>query len=390
MEQKEKKRKKKKNFRGGYYDYNLLAIVILLICFGLIMLYSTSAYEAQMKFHGDDMYYFRRQAQISVGAIVIAILISKLDYHLMIPFTGALYVISLILMAMVRFSPFGVEAYGSRRWLKLGIQFQPSEIAKIAIITFLPVLIIKTGRKVRKPGTVAFLVLVGLIQAAGAFVLTDNLSTGIIIGGIAMVMIFIAHPKTKPFLVVAAIIGTIAGSIVAYMGLTMTTSEDFRIRRILAWLHPEANMSSGGYQALQGLYAIGSGGFFGKGLGKAQNAMIFSIVCEELGVFGVALLLLMFGYLLYRLFFIAQNAPDLYGTLVVAGIFVHIALQVILNLCVVLNLMPTTGITLPFVSYGGTSILFLMTEMGIALSVSGQIRTTEAEREEMMEVETEQ
>lgn len=293
----------------------------------------------------------------------------------MIPFTGALYVISLILMAMVRFSPFGVEAYGSRRWLKLGIQFQPSEIAKIAIITFLPVLIIKTGRKVRKPGTVAFLVLVGLIQAAGAFVLTDNLSTGIIIGGIAMVMIFIAHPKTKPFLVVAAIIGTIAGSIVAYMGLTMTTSEDFRIRRILAWLHPEANMSSGGYQALQGLYAIGSGGFFGKGLGnsaqklgtipEAQNDMIFSIVCEELGVSGAALLLLMFGYLLYRLFFIAQNAPDLYGTLVVAGIFVHIALQVILNLCVVLNLMPTTGITLPFVSYGGTSILFLMTEMGL-------------------------
>ena len=218
--------------------------------------------------------------------------------------------------------------------------------------------------------------------------LTDNLSTGIIIGGIAMVMIFIAHPKTKPFLVVAAIIGTIAGSIVAYMGLTMTTSEDFRIRRILAWLHPEANMSSGGYQALQGLYAIGSGGFFGKGLGnsaqklgtipEAQNDMIFSIVCEELGIFGAGL------------FFIAQNAPDLYGTLVVAGIFVHIALQVILNLCVVLNLMPTTGITLPFVSYGGTSILFLMTEMGIALSVSGQIRTTEAEREEMMEVETEQ
>lgn len=400
MEQKEKKRKKKKNFRGGYYDYNLLAIVILLICFGLIMLYSTSAYEAQMKFHGDDMYYFRRQALISVGAIVVAILISKLDYHLMIPFAGALYVISLILMAMVRFSPFGVEAYGSRRWLKLGIQFQPSEIAKIAIIIFLPILIIKTGRKVRKLKTVAVLVIVGLIQAAGAFVLTDNLSTGIIIGGIAMVMIFIAHPKTKPFLVVGVVISTIVGSIVAYMGLTMTTSEDFRIRRILAWLHPEANMSSGGYQALQGLYAIGSGGFFGKGLGnsaqklgtipEAQNDMIFSIVCEELGVFGAALLLLMFGYLLYRLFFIAQNAPDLYGTLVVAGIFVHIALQVILNLCVVLNLMPTTGITLPFVSYGGTSILFLMTEMGIALSVSGQIRTTEAEREEMMKVETEQ
>ena len=143
-------------------------------------------------------------------------------------------------------------------------------------------------------------------------------------------------------------------------------------------------MSGSGYQVTQALYAIGSGGFFGKGLGnsaqklgtipEAQNDMIFSIVCEELGVFGAILLLLMFGYLLYRLFFIAQNAPDLYGTLIVSGIFAHIALQVILNICVVLNLMPTTGITLPFVSYGGTSILFLMAEMAIALSVSRQIK----------------
>ena len=164
----------------------------------------------------------------------------------------------------------------------------------------------------------------------------------------------------------------------------MTTSENFRIQRILAWLHPEANLDEGGYQVLQALYAIGSGGFFGKGLGnsaqklgtipEAQNDMIFAIECEELGVFGAVLLLLMFGYLMYRLFFIAQNAPDLYGSLVVTGIFAHIALQVVLNLFVVLNLMPTTGITLPFVSYGGTSILFLMVEMGIALSVSRQIR----------------
>ena len=143
-------------------------------------------------------------------------------------------------------------------------------------------------------------------------------------------------------------------------------------------------MSGGGYQVMQSLYAIGSGGFFGKGLGnsaqklgtipEAQNDMIFSIVCEELGVFGGVLLILMFLYLLYRLFFIAQNAPDLYGTLVVSGIFAHIALQVILNICVVINLMPTTGITLPFVSYGGTSIMFLMMEIAIALSVSRRIR----------------
>ena len=381
VSQKQKKERKK----ADYYDYNLLAAVILLICFGLIMLYSTSAYEAQLKFNGDDMYYFRRQALISAASILFAVIISRWDYHLLIPVSGLAYVVSFILMAMVYFTPFGVSAYGSKRWLRLaGIQFQPSEIAKIAVIIYLPVVIIKMGRQVKTLKAVIVLLILGAIQGGAAFILTDNLSTGIIIGGIAVMMIFIAHPKTKPFVLTAAVVTAAVGAVVIYMGQTMTTSDNFRIRRILAWLHPEENMSSGGYQVMQALYAIGSGGFFGKGLGnsaqklgtipEAQNDMIFSIVCEELGVFGALLLFLMFGYLLYRLFFIAQNAPDLYGTLIVSGIFVHIALQVILNICVVINLLPTTGITLPFVSYGGTSILFLMTEMGIALSVSRQIR----------------
>ena len=161
-------------------------------------------------------------------------------------------------------------------------------------------------------------------------------------------------------------------------------SSSFRIGRIRVWLNPELYSSDGGYQVMQALYAIGSGGFFGKGLGnsaqklgaipEAQNDMIFSIICEELGIFGAALVMLLFIFLLYRLFFIAQNAPDLLGSLIVSGIFVHIALQVVLNIAVVVNLIPTTGITLPFVSYGGTSIVFLMTEMLLALSVSKQIR----------------
>lgn len=370
--------------KTDFYDYNLLAAVILLTCFGLVMLYSTSAYEAQLQFKGDDMYYFRRQAIISAVAILGAVFISRWDYHALIPVSGLAYLLALVLMAMVKWTPFGVEVYGARRWLKLGIQFQPSEIAKIAVIIYLPVVIIKVGRQIKT--WKAFWVLLGLggLQALAAFKLTDNLSTGIIIGGIAMALIFISSPKTKEILLMGGGVAAVAAVLISYMGLTMTTSKDFRIRRILAWLHPEENMSGGGYQVMQALYAIGSGGFFGKGLGnsaqklgtipEAQNDMIFSIVCEELGVFGAVLLLLMFGYLLYRLFFIAQNAPDLYGTLVVSGIFAHIALQVILNICVVLNLMPTTGITLPFVSYGGTSILFLMAEMAIALSVSRQIK----------------
>jgi Bacterial cell division membrane protein len=369
--------------KTDYYDFNLLAVVILLICFGLVMLYSTSAYEAQTNIRiQDDMYYFRRQGLISLGAIIIAILISRIDYRRLIPIAGLVFVMALVLMAMVR-TPLGVDYNGARRWLKLGVQFQPSEIAKIAVILYLPVVMIRMGRKVVSLWGVFILIGFGALQALGAFILTDNLSTGIIIGGITMVMIFVAHPKTAPFLTLFAGIGTVTGIAIAIMS-NIENSASFRVRRILSWLRPEDFIEDGGYQVLQALYAIGSGGFFGKGLGnstqklgtipEAQNDMIFSIICEELGVFGGVMLLLLFAYLLYRLFFIAQNAPDLYGSLVVTGIFAHIAIQVVLNICVVIGLIPTTGITLPFISYGGTSILFLMAEMGIALSVSRQIR----------------
>ena len=388
MEQKEKNRRKKKSNRGAYYDYNLLAIVILLICFGLIMLYSTSAYEAQMKFHGDDMYYFRRQALISVGAIAVAIFISKWDYHLMIPFAGTLYLISVVLMAMVRFTPFGVEAYGSRRWLKLGIQFQPAEIAKIAVIITLSYLIVKMGKRVETLKATMVLLGMGGIQALFAYVFTDNLSTAMIIFGITVGLVFIAHPNTKPF-VILAVVAVILVAILVYSLSHMDQSSNFRLRRIQVWLHPEDYASGDGYQTLQALYAIGSGGFFGRGLGnsiqkhgsvpEAQNDMIFSIICVELGIFGAIMVLALFGYLLYRLFFIAQNAPDMFGSLLVSGVFVHIALQVIMNVAVVLNIMPNTGVTLPFISYGGTSILFLMAEMGLALSVARQIKFQEPE-----------
>lgn len=216
--------------------------------------------------------------------------------------------------------------------------------------------------------------------------LTDNMSTGIIVLGIVSIMLIIVYPKSAPIVVLG-----IAACIVGYAGLHLLgeyleSSGSFRIERILVWLNPEEYMSDGGFQVVQGLYAIGSGGFFGKGLGNSaqkmiipevQNDMILAIICEELGVFGAIIVLLLFAILLYRLLFIAQNAPDLYGSLIVTGIFAHIALQVIFNVCVVLNLIPTTGITLPFISYGGTSILFLMAEMGIALGVSSRIRFEE-------------
>ena len=382
-----KKPKTKK--KTDYYDYSLLAVIILLTCFGLVMLYSTSSYMAELNY-GDDMYYFKKQAAISFGCIIIALGISQIDYHILTKFTGVLYGMAAILMILVK-TPLGRTANGARRWLNLGpLSFQPSEVAKIAVIVCLSYMIVNMGRNIKT--LKAFMILAGSGSALAflAYACTDNLSTAIIIFCITMGLIFIAHPKVKPFLIAAGVGIVLIIIFVMILSSSLETSSSFRLRRILVWLHPEDFASGDGYQTIQALYAIGSGGFLGRGLGnsiqklgsvpEAQNDMIFSIVCEELGILGGILLLLLFAYLLYRLFFIAQNAPDLFGSLMVSGIFIHIALQVIFNIAVVLNLMPNTGVTLPFVSYGGTSIVFLMSEMGLALSVARQIKFKEPER----------
>lgn len=384
-EQKKRKKKPVSRKKADYYDYSLLAVVILLTCFGLIMLYSTSAYMAEVRY-GDDMYFFKKQAFISAGCIVVMILISKIDYHILTKFVTVLYGAAFILMALVRFTPLGVVVNGAKRWLKIGIQFQPSEIAKIAVIVCLPYMIIKMGRQVQTLKACMILGLAGLVLAGGAYVFTDNLSTAIIIFGITAGLIFVSHPKVKPFLLIGAVGVVLILGLVLFLYATVDpeTNENFRIGRILVWLHPEDFADGDGYQTLQALYAIGSGGFLGRGLGnsiqklgsvpEAQNDMIFSIVCEELGIAGGIMVLLLFSYLLYRLFFIAQNASDMFGSLMVSGVFIHISLQMIFNIAVVVNMMPNTGVTLPFISYGGTSIMFLMAEMGLALSVARQIR----------------
>lgn len=366
-----------------YFDYNLLAIVILLTCFGLVMLYSTSAYEAMLESGGDDMSYFRKQAVISVGALLLALIGSQIDYHFIARFATPVYGISLFLLFITKF--IGREVNGAKRWIYFGpISFQPAELAKLAVILFVPVMIVKIGHNLKEWKALCIVLASGLVTSLFTYVFTENLSTAVIIAGITVILLFIAHPKTMPFVVAAGVGAVLVAILVALLVNYAQNSGNFRIARILVWIDPESHSSLGGYQIMQALYAIGSGGFFGKGLGnstqklgklpEAQNDMIFSIICEELGVFGAVLVILMFVFMLYRLFFIAQNAPDLLGSLIVSGIFVHIALQVVLNIAVVTNMIPTTGITLPFVSYGGTSILFLMAEMALALSVSREIR----------------
>ncbi len=369
-----------------YFDYSLVASMVFLICFGLVMLYSASAYAAQVDY-GDSMYYFKRQILFCLAGALGAYLVSLIDYHIWSRLAKKIFFLSLIVMALVQ-TPLGKEVNGARRWIKLplGQQLQPSELAKIAVILFIPVVICQVGKQINTLAGIVRVLCWGALSAACVFFLTENLSTAIIVFGISFLMVFIVHPKKAMFIVpvvagVAAVllIPVILGPLVEAGDF----SGNFRLGRLLVWLDPERYSSGIGYQVVQGLYAVGSGGFFGKGLGNSaqkqfipevQNDMILSVICEELGVFGAIMVLLLFGLLLYRLMVIAQNAPDMYGALVASGIFCHIALQVILNVAVVINLIPNTGITLPFISYGGTSILFLMAEMGLALGISRQIR----------------
>jgi len=378
------KRKRTREKEKPYYDYDLLLVIIFLMCFGLVMLYSSSAYSAQVDYK-NDMFFFTRQAMIGIIGFIVMFIVSKIDYHLYGAYAKELFWFSMFLMALVQ-TPLGKTVNGARRWIRLpgGLSLQPAEFTKIAVILFIAYEICLLGQKAKKWDGIKILLGYGLVATLGVFLLTDNLSTAIIVFAITCILIFVVHPKTKPFVagvIVAGIVGIIG---IIFLKYTLAESDNFRMRRIIAWLNPEANADTDSYQFLQGLYAIGSGGFFGKGLGnstqklhaipEAQNDMILAVICEELGVFGAIIILCLFAFMLYRLLFIARNAPDLYGALIATGIFAHIALQVTLNIGVVTGLLPTTGVTLPFISYGGTAIVILLAEMGIALGISSKIR----------------
>lgn len=373
-----------------YFDYSMLAVLVFLVCFGLIMLYSSSSYSALVKY-SDSMYFLKRQVLFCGMGFFAMYWISQIDYHIYAKYAEKLYWFSIALLFLVRLTPLGKEVNGAKRWIRLPMnqQLQPAEIVKLAVILLIPIILCQLGNRAHKKDGIVKVIIWGFGAAAGVYFLTSNLSSAIIVAGITVCLLFVVHPKTKPFMVLAGGGLTVAIIAVAVLNRIIQdagSSGSFRLRRVLVWLQPEQYASGSGYQTLQGLYAIGSGGFFGKGLGNSaqkmiipevQNDMILSVICEELGVCGVIIVLVLFGLLLYRLMFIAQNAPDMYGALVASGIFAHIAIQVILNIAVVTNTIPNTGVTLPFISYGGTSILFLMAEMGIALSISRQIRVEE-------------
>lgn len=368
----------------SFSDYTLLFIVLFLLAFGLVMLYSTSAYDANLTYN-DSTYLFRKQIFSTLAGLVVLFIVSHLPYHIWERFAVLGYGVSVALVLLI--IPFGIEANGAKRWLRVfGVSLQPAEVAKLAMILFLAYLICKLGRNIRTMK--GFLVVLGsAVPMSGLiYVITRNLSSAIIIMGIAIVMLFVACPDYKRFIILGLIgVAGVAGIVFLIVKMSESGSVGgFRGERILAWLDPEAYASGKGFQTLQALYAIGSGGILGKGLGQsmqklgflpeAQNDMIFSIICEELGLFGAIAVLLMFILLIWRCMIIANNAPDLFGALLVVGVMGHIAIQVILNVAVVTNTIPNTGISLPFISYGGSSVMFLLAEIGIVFSVGRGIR----------------
>ena len=370
-------RRRKKLKKLLNFDYTLLLIVIFILAFGLVMLYSTSAYAAALK-TGNSAFYLKKQLFAACLGFAGMFFFTKIDYRRWAHLTFTFYIVSIILCISVIF--IGTNINGQSRWLTLGpINIQPSEIGKVAVIMLLANTIDRYPK--------VFRTLKGVVWTLGVYacplvavVAYNNLSTAIIILGIAFIMAFVASPKYWYFL---AAFGVSFLVIVASIPLV-----GYRADRINAWLHPEDFISDTGYQTLQGLYAIGSGGLFGKGLGEsmqkyivpeAQNDMIFSIICEELGVFGAVCIILLYILLLYRLLYIANHAKDMFGSYICIGIMAHIAIQVILNIAVVTNSMPNTGVTLPLISYGGTSVAILLSELGLALSVSKNMEFEEDE-----------
>ena len=369
-------RRQKKKRQIKYFDYSLLFIIIFLICFGLVMLYSTSAYDAQLTFK-DPTHYLKRQGMAFCLGLGIMFVLSRIDYRYWKKLGGVAYLVAIALCTLVLIPGIGIEHNYSRRWLGIpnsSLEFQPSEFAKLAVIMFLASMICKFPKKMAKFSTVVKVML--FILPLFALIAYNNLSTAIIVMGIGVAMIFVASPKYLQFVIVGA-----AGVLGIVLFLVLP-SAGYRGERVEMWLHPEDFAK--GYQTLQGLYAIGSGGLFGKGLGnsmqklgfvpEAPNDMIFSIICEELGLFGAICVSLLFLLLIWRFMVIANNARDLYGALLVTGFMAHVAVHLILNIAVVTNSIPITGVTLPFISYGGTSVVFLMAEMGLALSVSRGIQ----------------
>ncbi len=364
----------------GEMDYFLLFVIIALILIGIIMVFSASSYQSAVKF-GTPYTFFIKQSIFALLGLIGLTITANVHYNNYLkkwPFI--LYVSTTILLILVLI--FGEEINGAKRWLTIpgtNFGFQPSEIAKVTMILTVSSII---ARRPKILNSWKGIFQVGAVIMFMAILIgIENMSTAIIVMLIGFGIIFVVSPFTKQLLGIGF---AGAASLVSLLAYQAFFAEGFRGERFKAWLDPFANELGKGFQTVQSLYAIASGGFFGLGLGNSRqklsyipeshNDIIFAIICEELGFFGAAVIIGLYIILIYRGVQIALKAPNLFGTLVAFGIVIMIAVQVIINVAVVTNTIPNTGIALPFISYGGTSLIFMITTMGILLNISRYTR----------------
>ncbi len=361
--------------RAGNFDVPLLLILLALLTIGLICLFSASHVYASY-YDGNSYHYILRQGIFAAAGLCAMYFISLIDYHVWRKLSLWLYVAALVLLGIALVAP---SQSGVHRWIGVGsITFQPSDFAKFALIVFLAQIISLNHEKMKKLETFVKLMLaIGLV--CGLVVIEPHLSGTILIAGIGLVMLFVGG--TPIFYLGSLVLAGVAVVLVAVFGL------GYEADRISVWMDPlgvfavDRDMA---WQTVQSLYAIGSGGLMGLGIGNSrqkhlflpepQNDFIFAVICEELGFIGAVLIILLFAFLVWRGVSISLRAPDKFGALLAVGISSQIGIQVLLNIAVVTNSMPNTGIGLPFFSYGGTSMMMLLGEMGVLFSIARQMK----------------
>ncbi len=357
----------------GKMDLTFLVLLLIILTVGLIMLFSASYIFADT-YYGNSYYFITKQAGFALFGILVMLAVSKIDYHFIRKFAIPFYLIMVAFLIVMLILPPMVKGTGVKRWFSIGpINFQPSEFAKFAVILLLAHLI-SANQKLMKTfrfGVLGLGLLVGVVCIL--VVLEPHLSATVLIFLIGAVMMIVGGMKLRYIL---GALGIAAVGVAVLLSGVIKYAQD----RITFWLDPWAAPIGEGYQTIQSLLSIGSGGWLGRGLGQSRqkylwvpephNDFIFAIVCEELGVIGAMIIIAIFCLLMWRGFVIAMKAPDKFGSMLALGLTFQVALQMTLNILVVTNTIPNTGISLPFFSYGGTSLVILLFEMGIILSVS--------------------
>lgn len=365
----------------GSMDIPFLLLTLLLTGIGLMMLFSASFPSAYYE-TGSAGYYFKRQAIFAAAGIVAMLVVGRFNYQRWRGAAKILMVLAIFLLLLVIIPGVGITKNNATRWLGIDgvLTFQPSEIAKLAVIVYFADSISKKKERMRdlREGVLPYGVWLAVI--AVLMLLEPHLSGTILIVGTGAIMMAMGG---MPAWLIGAGVGGVAAAAWGFVALVDAGIISYGASRINMWHDPWLDSSDDGYQMVQSLIAIGSGGLLGTGLGKGRqkflylpeesNDFIFSTVCEELGLIGASLILLVFALLLLRGFWIALHARDRFGTLLVVGVMSHLGLQVFLNVAVVTGLVPATGISLPFFSYGGTALLLQLVEIGLVLSVSRQI-----------------